>query len=351
MENYVGKICPFCKTEIKEEDAVMVCPACGIAHHAECWNENKGCTTFGCSQQHNEAQQTSPSNLCSNCGAPLGDGQAFCPACGTAKAAAPQKSFCSKCGTELQDGQTFCPQCGQKAGLVADTTATAAIDQFNANVTAQKQKKNIKIPVIIGAVLAVVIALFLIFKGPSVDKIELSESSVSLKIGDYINVSYTITPDDASEVEVKWESSDKSVATVNSNGKIEAKGEGRCTIKATAGGKSDTVQVEVTKMSKEEKLLLGTWNTVAMMDGNGDVSALPSYAGTFYAYDDFTGKITASETTLNFTWEYSKYKDGSYFYVLTLKDGGTIQCVLTELDGENSVAVKLSSTAIVVYQK
>ena len=83
MENYVGKICPFCKTEIKEADAVMVCPACGIAHHAECWNENKGCTTFGCSQQHYEAQQTNPSAVCSNCGAPLGDSQAFCPACGT----------------------------------------------------------------------------------------------------------------------------------------------------------------------------------------------------------------------------------------------------------------------------
>ena len=30
MEDYIGKICPFCKTEIKEGDSVKACPACGI---------------------------------------------------------------------------------------------------------------------------------------------------------------------------------------------------------------------------------------------------------------------------------------------------------------------------------
>ena len=42
MENYIGKICPFCKTEIKEGDTVKVCPACNIPHHESCWEENKG---------------------------------------------------------------------------------------------------------------------------------------------------------------------------------------------------------------------------------------------------------------------------------------------------------------------
>ena len=27
---------------------MRVCPECGIPHHAECWEENGGCTTFGC---------------------------------------------------------------------------------------------------------------------------------------------------------------------------------------------------------------------------------------------------------------------------------------------------------------
>ena len=93
MDEYVGKICPYCKTEIKEGEEVKVCPECGIPHHAACWEENKGCTTFGCKEQHYEEQHTNPTDVCTNCGAPLGDGQAFCPKCGTPKNA-PKKNVC-----------------------------------------------------------------------------------------------------------------------------------------------------------------------------------------------------------------------------------------------------------------
>ena len=133
MEEYIGKICPFCKTEIKEGDAVKVCPECGIPHHEACWEENKGCTTFGCSQQHYEEQHTNPTDVCVKCGAPLGDGQDFCPKCGTPKGGE-KKRVCSKCGAELQEGQDFCPKCGQKVGLAVDAGVNAAINQFNSGV-------------------------------------------------------------------------------------------------------------------------------------------------------------------------------------------------------------------------
>ena len=133
MENYVGKVCPYCKTEIKEDESVKVCDACGIAHHEACWEENKGCTTFGCSEQHYEEQGTNPTDVCKNCGAPLGDGQAFCAQCGTAKVEE-KKNVCGKCGAILQEGQGFCPQCGQKADLAVDANVNSAISMFNATV-------------------------------------------------------------------------------------------------------------------------------------------------------------------------------------------------------------------------
>ena len=160
MENYIGKVCPFCKTEIKEGDDVKVCPACNIPHHLGCWEENKGCTTFGCSEQHYEAQHTNPTDVCSNCGAPLGDGQAFCPKCGTPKNA-PKKNICGKCGAELQDGQEFCPKCGQKAGLAVDAGVNSAISQFNAGIQKNNDKKKKK-PLFIGIAAAVVVAIVLI---------------------------------------------------------------------------------------------------------------------------------------------------------------------------------------------
>ena len=82
MDNYVGKICPFCKISIKENDAVKVCPECGVPHHKICWDANKGCTTKDCTFQNYEEQPPEPSRFCKKCGAALAEGQAFCSKCG-----------------------------------------------------------------------------------------------------------------------------------------------------------------------------------------------------------------------------------------------------------------------------
>lgn len=310
MENYVGKICPFCKTEITETDAVKVCPACGIPHHEGCWEENHGCTTFGCSEQHYEAQHTNPTDVCANCGAPLGDGQAFCPKCGTPKAAAPQKNVCGKCGNELQDGQEFCPKCGQKAGLAVAPEVNTAINQFNANVQ-KKGKKSVKLPIILGVIAAVVIALVLLLKGPSVDEIVLSKSSVELKAGDSTSVSYTIAPDKASDVDVTWKSSNESVATVNSNGKITGKGDGSCTITVTAGGKSDSLTVTV-KSGPDFKSLYNKYCKSTWADYGSDGSYLSidtnpydwdddglAYPEAYYAIENVNNALGLPSSLLN----------------------------------------------------
>lgn len=153
MENFIGKTCPFCKTEIKEGDALKVCPACGIPHHEGCWEENKGCTTFGCSEQHYEVQGTNPTDVCKNCGATLGDGQAFCPKCGTPKQVV-QTKLCKNCQTELTDEQEFCPKCGQKYDALG-SNVNPAIQQFNDTV-GKKKKKSKVLPIILAIVIAVV---------------------------------------------------------------------------------------------------------------------------------------------------------------------------------------------------
>jgi len=47
---YIGKTCPFCQSILKPGSEIVVCSACGIPHHLECWRENGGCTTYGCSR-------------------------------------------------------------------------------------------------------------------------------------------------------------------------------------------------------------------------------------------------------------------------------------------------------------
>lgn len=45
----LGKTCPFCQTPMKPGVDLVTCSECGMPHHAECWEANGGCTTFGCS--------------------------------------------------------------------------------------------------------------------------------------------------------------------------------------------------------------------------------------------------------------------------------------------------------------
>ena len=155
MDVYIGKICPYCKTAIKPGEPATVCPSCGIPHHTACWQENGGCTTFGCVQRHEPVQRPAPSDRCGKCGSPIPAESAFCPHCGAPKAAVTQKRFCGKCGTELQPGQSFCPKCGHKADLQMDAGVSSAISQFNAGVQKANVKKQ-KRPLVIGIAAGVV---------------------------------------------------------------------------------------------------------------------------------------------------------------------------------------------------
>jgi hypothetical protein len=41
--------CPYCRDEI-EAGAEYFCPSCHTPHHQKCWEENGGCTVWGCAQ-------------------------------------------------------------------------------------------------------------------------------------------------------------------------------------------------------------------------------------------------------------------------------------------------------------
>ena len=72
-------------------------------------------------------------------------------------------------------------------------------------------------------------------------KVKLSKKTVKLEVGKTKKIKVKGTTD-----KVTWATSDKKVATVNSKGKITAKGEGSCKITATVGSKTLTCKVTVT---------------------------------------------------------------------------------------------------------
>ena len=76
--------------------------------------------------------------------------------------------------------------------------------------------------------------------------ISLDKTTLSMTEGDEVTLKASLEPADATD-EVKWSSSNTSVATVDASGKVTAVKEGSATITATAGSVSATCEVTVAK--------------------------------------------------------------------------------------------------------
>ena len=78
-----------------------------------------------------------------------------------------------------------------------------------------------------------------------VTSISLNRTSATLSVGEILELTATITPDDATDKTVKWTSSDTDVATVT-DGKVTAVATGSATITAYSNnGYSDTCRIVV----------------------------------------------------------------------------------------------------------
>lgn len=72
-----------------------------------------------------------------------------------------------------------------------------------------------------------------------VEQIALSKTEGVLTVGNSVTVTATVTPDNATNATVNWASSDETVATVDSNGKVTAVAAGNATITATSESDGD----------------------------------------------------------------------------------------------------------------
>ena len=86
----------------------------------------------------------------------------------------------------------------------------------------------------------------------NVDSVNISKSKLDLMEGEEATLTATVTPDNATNKTVTWESSDSSIATVV-NGKVTAVRPGKTTITVTTedGGKSATCDVTVVPKSSD----------------------------------------------------------------------------------------------------
>ena len=84
-------------------------------------------------------------------------------------------------------------------------------------------------------------------KDVAVTSVSLSQPTAEMIIGENVQLTATVLPSDATDKTVTWASSKQSVATVSGSGKVTAVAEGVSIITASAGGKSATCTVTVSK--------------------------------------------------------------------------------------------------------
>ncbi len=79
-----------------------------------------------------------------------------------------------------------------------------------------------------------------------VTSVTVAPKTASVKVGESVSLTATVSPANATYSSVTWKSSDSSIATVDASGKVTGVKEGKVTITASADGKSDTAEITVT---------------------------------------------------------------------------------------------------------
>lgn len=143
----------------------------------------------------------------------------------------------------------------------------------------------------------------------AVTSVELSNTELTLMVGNTETLVATVKPDDATDKTITWTSSDNGVATVDENGLVTAISEGTATVSAKAGDITATCIVTVISIP-ENAIDLGIYVTrtdgtsykVYWADCNIGASKPEEY-GDYYAW----GEI---ETKAEYSWENYKWANG-----------------------------------------
>ena len=163
-----------------------------------------------------------------------------------------------------------------------------------------------------------------------VSGITLNESEAEMVVGEKLNLTATIAPDNATDKTIIWSSTNEAVAVVSESGQVTAVGSGTCQIKATANdgsGKTASCLVTVEKNNK-----LTVTDMTQCSGGRGVLNVLLSDEETIMGFQfdlqlptgvtvaESEGKLTAALTgnaVNTHSISSSKVGEGLYRFVVT----------------------------------
>ena len=168
------------------------------------------------------------------------------------------------------------------------------------------------------------------------ESITISQETATLKVGETVELTATVMPEDATDKTVSWTSSDEAVATVDAEGKVTAVALGEAEITATAAdgsGISANCLVTVNPVLAESLIISPeSWNGVANESFRITAVVKP---------DNTTDKTLmwstndATIATVDDNGLVSVLKEGSCRITVATVDGSnlTAECIITGMSG------------------
>lgn len=167
--------------------------------------------------------------------------------------------------------------------------------------------------------------------------VQISETALTLSVGDYAYLSATVSPVNASNKAVTWSSSEPDIAAVSAAGKVTAVSAGTATITVTAedGGYTAACTVTVTERLAEEYRI----NGITVRDNEGKVlSEIP--VGSCLATISVSN-VASDGNTLVFLAAYTstgQYHGLMWVSVEDLPAGATIKVTLPVDNSDGKIA-------------
>lgn len=180
----------------------------------------------------------------------------------------------------------------------------------------------------------------------AVTGIKLNKSTISVEVGDTYTLKSTISPTDASNKTVSWKTSDKSVATVSSSGKVTAKKLGTATITVTTADGSFTAKCTVKVVNKVTGVKLNASAKTLYLNKTLTLKATVSPSNA----TDKTVKWTSSDTsvaTVTSKGVVSAVKPGTAVITVKTTDGSfTAKCTVTVKRAVTGIALNKTSATV-----
>ena len=176
----------------------------------------------------------------------------------------------------------------------------------------------------------------------SVESISLDKETATVEAGKSVQLTATVLPENATNKNVIWTSSEKTVATVTAKGKVKGVAEGTTIITATAedNGKTATCEVTVTPGENNEPTYIITIDGYALTSNRSDNTA--TGGSSSYTYTGLAGvAYTDGEADDSIRWIMEETTGG---YYIKSPDGLYLNATYTSGSNSGKGELKLDDT-------